>query len=84
MSKHQVFFEQRDQVKLFAETWSLVQNKSYGVTALCWSRCMQYAITEEKLELEHSWHSKTVGTNVGDIGDVGDVDDVGDVGKLEK
>ena len=45
---------------------------------------MQYAITEEKLELEHSWHSKTVGTNVGDIGDVGDVDDVGDVGKLEK
>ena len=45
---------------------------------------MQYAITEEKLELEHSWHSKTVGTNVGDIGNVGDVDDVGDVGKLEK
>ena len=39
---------------------------------------MQYAITEEKLELEHSWHSKTVVTNVGDIGDVGDV------GKLEK
>ena len=39
---------------------------------------MQYAITEEKLELEHSWHSKTVGTNVGDIGNVGDVDDVGD------